>query len=61
MSLAQLHLHFMIMALTVDCIFESRVMLAAEIVSSCGNRFWLRKRFPVAETETSPPRLYKDS
>ena len=39
MSLAQLHLHFMIMALTVDCKFENTVMLAAEIVSGCGNCF----------------------
>ena len=47
-------LHFMMMALIVDCDFENRVMLAAEIVSSCGNCFWLRKRFPAAETETTP-------
>ena len=61
MSLAQLHLHFMIMALTVDFIFENRVMLAAKIISGYENCFWLRKRFPAAETETAPPRLHKDS
>ena len=55
MSLAQLHLHFMIMALKVDCKFENRVMLAAEIISGYGNCFWLRKRCPAAETETTPP------
>ena len=39
MSLAQLHLHFMIMALTVDCKFENIVMLVAKIVSGCRNYF----------------------
>ena len=35
--------------------------MAAKIVSSCGNWFWLWKRFPAAETETTPPELHKDS
>lgn len=60
MSLAHVHLYCMLLALTVDFILEQSDA-AAEIVSRCEKRFQLRKRWPAAETEITPPDLHKDS
>jgi len=39
---------------------QRQSVLAAEIVAGCGNWCELRKRFPAAETETTPFCLFKN-